>query len=312
WGPLSSAMTATVRASLSAGRITGWHYEVWSQGHTARPGHSGSPGLLAAADLATPSPLLPPTDPPLAGGGGTTRNAVPGYDVGPRFVAGHRKTDSPLRTSAMRALGAHLNVFAIESFLDELAEAAGADPVRFRLDHLSDPRATHVVSEVARLAGWDEPLPDDTGRGLGYARYKDRGAYCAVVADVEARSEVRVRRLVVVADLGLVVNPDGARNQLEGGATQATSWTIRERVRLDRRRLLSGDWEQYPVLRFSEAPEVVVHLVPSDAPSVGAGEAAQGPTSAAIANAVHRALGVRVRDLPLTAEAVVRAIQESD
>jgi nicotinate dehydrogenase subunit B len=291
--------------------VTGWSYDVWSQGHTARPGYAGSPGLLAGAHLADPLVLPPPTDPPPAGGGGTTRNAVPAYDVGARRIVGHRKTDSPLRTSAMRALGAHLNVFAIESFMDELAEAAGADPVAFRLDHLSDPRAAHVVAEAARLAGWDEPLPEDTGRGLGYARYKDKGAYCAVVADVEVTSEVRVTRLVLVADVGRVVNPDGARNQLEGGATQATSWTLKERMPLDRRRLLGTDWETYPVLRFSETPEVTVHLVDSDAPSTGAGEAAQGPTSAAIANAVHRALGVRVRDLPITPDAVVRAIEST-
>ncbi|NPD04217.1 xanthine dehydrogenase family protein molybdopterin-binding subunit [Nocardioides sp. zg-1308] len=312
WGPLAPAMTATVRARLDGRRITGWSYDVWSQGHTARPGYAGNPGLLAGGDLARPVPLPPATDPPSAAGGGTTRNAVPGYDVGPRRVVGHRKTDSALRTSAMRALGAHLNVFAIESFMDELADAAGVDPVSFRLDHLTDPRARHVVAEAARLAGWDEALPEDTGRGLGWARYKDRGAYCAVVADVEVTGEVVVTRLLVVADVGRVVSPDGARNQLEGGATQATSWTLKERMPFDRRRLLGTDWEAYPVLRFSEAPEVSVHLVDSDAPSTGAGEAAQGPTSAAIANAVHRALGVRVRDLPLDAAAIVRAIDQSD
>ena len=312
WGPLSSAMTATVRASLDGGRIAGWTYDVWSQGHTARPGYAGNPGLLAGAYLAAPVPLPPPTDPPLTGGGGTTRNAVPAYDVGPRRVTGHRKTDSPLRTSAMRSLGAHLNVFAIESFMDELAAVAGADPVTFRLDHLTDPRARHVVAEAARLSGWGEELPEDTGRGLAYARYKDRGAHCAIVADVEVTSEVVVTRLLVVADVGRVVNPDGARNQLEGGATQATSWTLKERMPFDRRRLLGTDWEAYPVLRFSEAPEVSVHLVDSDAPSTGAGEAAQGPTSAAIANAVHSALGVRVRDLPLDSAAIVRAIEQSD
>lgn len=312
WGPLSSAMTATVRAGLDGARITGWSYDVWSQGHTARPGYAGHPGLLAGADLAVPVPLPPATDPPQAAGGGTMRNSVPAYDVGARRILGHRKTDSPLRTSAMRALGAHLNVFAIESFMDELAEAAGLDPVAFRLDHLADPRARHVVAEAARLAGWDEELPDDTGRGLAYARYKDRGAHCAIVADVEVTIEVVVKRLVVVADIGRVVNPDGARNQLEGGATQATSWTLKERMAFDSRRLLGTDWETYPILRFSETPEVSVHLVDSDAPSTGAGEAAQGPTSAAIANAVHRALGVRVRDLPLDAAAIVRAIEATD
>ena len=122
-----------------------------------------------------------------------------------------------------------------------------------------------------------------------------------------------MRRLTVAVDVGLVVNPDGVRNQIEGGAVQATSWTTKERVRFDRRRVVSDDWETYPILRFSEAPRVDVHLLDRpDQPSLGAGEAAQGPTAAAIANAVPAALGVRVRDLPITAEAVVRAIEESE
>ncbi len=309
WGPLSSAMTATVSATLTDGRIAGWSYDVWSQGHTSRPGYRGAPGLLAGAHLAEPVALPPPTDPPPAAGGGTTRNATPIYTVGPLRVTGHRLSQTPFRSSAMRALGAYLNVFAIESFVDELATAAGADPVQFRLDHLDDPRATRVVETAARLAGWEQALPDDTGLGLGFARYKETGAWCAVVAEVEVTSDVRVRGLTVVADIGTVVNPDGARSQLEGGATQATSWTVRERVRFDRRRITSDDWEQYPILRFTKTPRVDVHLVDSDEPSVGAGEAAQGPTAAAIANAVHNALGVRVRDLPLDGAAVIRAIE---
>jgi CO/xanthine dehydrogenase Mo-binding subunit len=312
WGPLSPAMTSTVSAGLAGGRIAGWSYDVWSLGHSARPGYRGVPGLLAAAHLETPVPLPAPTDPPLPAGGGTTRNAVPIYDVGPRRVAGHRRVDSPFRTSAMRALGAYLNVFAIESFMDELALEADADPVDFRLAHLSDPRARHVVAEAARLSDWSAPLPEDVGRGLGFARYKDKGAYCAVVAEVAVESAVAVRRLTVVADIGLVVNPDGARNQLEGGATQSVSWTTKERVRFDRRRITTSDWELYPILTFRESPVVDVHLVDSTDPSVGAGEAAQGPTAAAIANAVHAALGVRVRDLPLDADAIVRAIEAQE
>ena len=311
WSPLSPAMTATISATTQGSRIVAWEHDVWGLGHTSRPGYRGAPGLLAGADLAEPVPLPPPTDPPLARGGGTTRNAMPIYDVGPRRVRGHRREQTPLRTSAMRALGAYLNVFAIESFLDELAGLLGVDPVQLRLDHLSDPRAVHVVETAARLGGVAEPLPDDVGRGLGFARYKDKGAYCAVVAEVAVHAEVRVRRLTVVADVGTAVNPDGARNQLEGGATQAASWTVAERVRFDRTRITSDDWESYPVLRFGATPRVEAHLVESDAPSTGAGEAAQGPTAAAIANAVHRALGVRVRDLPLDAAAVVRAIEAS-
>jgi CO/xanthine dehydrogenase Mo-binding subunit len=161
------------------------------------------------------------------------------------------------------------------------------------------------------LADWERRRKDRTdsvGYGIGFARYKDRGAYCAVVAEIEAVSAVRVRRLAIAVDVGLVVNPDGVRNQIEGGAVQATSWTIKERVRFDRRRITSSDWESYPILRFSEVPALDVALMSRpDEPSVGAGEAAQGPTAAAIANAVADALSVRVRNLPITSEAILAA-----
>jgi nicotinate dehydrogenase subunit B len=285
---------------------------VWSQGHTSRPGYAGQPGLLATAHREGGTPLPPSVDPPPAAGFGSLRNAVPIYDVGPRRVVGHRVTESPLRASAMRSLGAFLNVFAIESFVDELAAEAGLDPVDFRLAHLDDARARAVLELAAARGDWGEPLPESAGRGIGFARYKATGAWCAVVAEVEVETEVRVRRLTVAADIGLVVNPDGARNQLAGGAVQATSWTTVERVRFDRRRITSTDWESYPILRFPAAPRVDVHLVDSDAPPLGAGEPAQGPTAAAIANAVHDALGVRVRDLPLNAEAIVSAIESEE
>jgi CO/xanthine dehydrogenase Mo-binding subunit len=217
--------------------------------------------------------------------------------------------DSSIRSSALRALGAYLNVFAIESFVDELAVLTGADPVEYRLRHLSDERARTVLTSAAEAAGWGRSLPEGTGLGIGLARYKGRGAYCAVVAEVEAETDVRVRRLTVAVDVGRVINPDGVRFQIEGGAIQATSWTTKERVRFDRRRITSDDWESYPILRFSEVPEVDVHLLDRpDLPSVGAGEAAQGPTAGAIANAVTAAVGVRVRDLPITVEAVTAAI----
>src|SRR3954447_16034770 len=305
-------MTATVSARLVEGRIAGWAYDVWSQGHTSRPGYAGQPGLLATAHRDGGAPLPPAADPPAAAGFGSLRNATPPYDVGARRITGHRVTAAPLRTSAMRALGAFFNVFAIESFMDELAADAGLDPVDFRLAHLTDPRGRGVIELAAREAGRGEGLPGSVRRGLGFSRYKDKGAWCAAVAEVEAESEVRVRRITVAADLGLVINPDGARNQLSGGAMQSTSWTTIERVRFDRRRVTSADWESYPILRFPAAPRVDVHLVASGQPPLGAGEAAQGPTAAAIANAVHAALGVRIRDLPLTSEAIIRTIESKE
>jgi CO/xanthine dehydrogenase Mo-binding subunit len=313
WSPLSSAMVADVEATLdAAGRLGSWRYDVWSQGHTARPGYAGVPGLLAATTLARPATYPAPVDPPLANGAGSTRNALPGYELPNRRVTGHRLLRTPIRSSAMRSLGAHLNVFAIESFMDEAALAAGADPVEFRLAHLGDERGRRVLRMAADAAGWGGALPDGTGRGIGYARYKGSGAWCAVVAEVEAEHEVRVRLLTVAIDVGRVVNPDGVRNQVEGGAVQSASWTLVERVRFDRRRITSVDWETYPILPFSRVPEVRVEIAPGDGnPSVGAGEAAQGPTAAAIGNALAAAAGVRVRNLPLTTEAVIEAI-ESD
>jgi nicotinate dehydrogenase subunit B len=313
WAPFSSAMVADVAATVdAAGRLASWTYDVFSQGHSARPGYAGVPGLLAATTLAEPADYPAPVDPPPANGAGSTRNALPGYDLPNRRVTGHRLTRTPLRSSALRSLGAYFNVFAIESFLDEAAGVAGADPLEFRLAHLSDQRGRRVLELAATAAGWGRAVPDGTGLGLGYGRYKGTGAWCAVVAEVEAEADIRVRRLWTAVDVGRVVNPDGVRNQIEGGAVQATSWTLLERVRFDRRRVTSTTWESYPILPFSRVPEVTVEIAPGDGnPSVGAGEAAQGPTAGAIGNALAAAVGVRVRDLPLTPEAVVRAIERT-
>ncbi|MBU2670337.1 molybdopterin-dependent oxidoreductase [Actinoplanes bogorensis] len=309
WAPFGSAMTADVAATLSPeGLLSSWEYDVYSQGHTARPGYAGVPGLLSATLLDPPAIYPAAVDPPAAAGAGSTRNALPGYDLPRRRITGHRLIESPIRSSAMRGLGAYLNVFAIESFLDEASAAAGRDPLEFRLAHLSDPRGRRVLETAAEAAGWGRPRDDGVGLGLGYARYKGRGAYCAVVAEVEAETEVRVRRLHIAVDVGLVVNPDGVRNQIEGGATQSASWTLVERVRFDRRQVTSDTWESYPILRFSQTPAIDVTVIDSAEPSLGAGEAAQGPTAAAIANAVAAAIDVRVRDLPLTTEAIIAAI----
>jgi nicotinate dehydrogenase subunit B len=310
WSPFGSAQVVDLAAGLDgSGRIVTWAADIWSQGHTARPGYAGAPGLLAAAHLAAPHPLPAAVDPPPERGAGSARGAVPTYDLPVRRIRGHRLTEVALRTSSLRSLGAFTNVFAIESFVDELAVATGNDPVDYRLAHLSDQRGRAVLETVAEQAGWaGRTRGGDVGTGVAVARYK-KGGWCAVVAEVEAVTDVRLRRLVLAAEVGAVVHADGVRNQIEGGAVQAASWTLKERVRFDRCRVTSVDWETYPVLRFSEVPQVeVVLLDRPDLPSVGAGEIAAGPTAAAIGNALADAVGVRVRDLPLTAERVVAAL----
>lgn len=313
WAPLGPAMAVDLTAGLDAdGRIVSWRHDTWSPGHSTRPGYADeSSGLLAAAHLDGGEPLVPAVDPPLPAAG-SARNAVPYYDIARRSVTAHRLLDMPLRTSALRSLGAHLNVFAIESLIDELAERAVRDPVDYRLAHLSDPRARAVIERAAQAAGWREwRRRDSFGHGIAFARYKNVGAYCAVVAEVSAVSALRVHRLMLAVDVGQVINPDGVRNQLEGGAVQSTSWTLREQVRFDARRVTSTDWRSYPILRFSEIPAVDVELIDRPAlPSLGAGEAAQGPTAAAIANALRDALGVSVRDLPITSERIISALNE--
>jgi nicotinate dehydrogenase subunit B len=204
-------------------------------------------------------------------------------------------------------------VFAIESFMDELAAAAGADPVRFRLAHLTDLRARRVLTEAADMAGWDtRGHRDGIGYGAGVARYSGVAGYCAAVAEVEAVADIRVRRLWLAVDVGRVINPDGVINQVEGGAVQSASWTLSEQVRFDREKITSVGWDSYPILRFTQTPEVMVHIMdePGEA-ETGAGEVAQGPVAGAIGNAVGDAVGVRVRDLPLTRERVTRAIEGS-
>ncbi len=309
--PFGAAMTMRLQAELSAaGEVAAWRHEIWSNGHVARPGRAATPVLLAGYELAQPFPRHPSQDPPLAAGGGAQRNAVPIYDFAAQHIVLNRVLAMPLRTSAMRSLGAIGNVFAIESFMDELAVATGQDPLAFRLRHLRDDRARAVLERAAGMAGWGHaPIVEGRGRGIAMARYKNTGAYCAVVAEVDVTVEPRATQLWIAADVGEVVNPDGVSNQIEGGAIQATSWTLKEAVGFSRAEVTSGAWDTYPILRFSEVPHVDVEIIARpDALPLGAGEASQGPTAAAIANAVSAALGVRVRQLPITRERIIAAM----
>jgi len=311
WAPLGACQAVDIEADLDEkGEIVAWRHDVWGNGHVSRPGRGKTPTLQAAWQLAKPFPRSVAVNPPLAGGGGSERNATPLYDFPAWRITNHRLLTMPIRTSSLRSLGAFANVFAIESFMDELAAERGDDPVAFRLRHLKDPRARAVLEAAARRAGWSGwKKRDGAGHGIGFARYKGAGAYCAAVAEVEGEADIRVCRLVLAVDVGEVVNPDGVINQMEGGAVQATSWVLKEAVRFDHRRIASATWETYPILRFSEVPAVEVEIIARpDEKTLGAGEAAHGPVAGAIANAVFDALGVRVRDLPITRERIVAAM----
>ena len=310
--PYGSAMVGTVRAALDAsGAIAAWQYEVWSGTHSSRPGRAGN--LLAAWFLDPPFALPKPQPIPQPEGGGD-RNAIPLYRIPQLRVVHHFVPALPLRVSALRSLGAYANVFAIESAIDELALAAQADPVEFRLRHLDDPRARAVVATAAERFGWSRFAKSaGRGRGFAFARYKNLAAYAAVALEVAVDREsgrIDVLRVVCTVDSGDAVNPDGIRNQMEGGIVQSLSWTMYEAVAYDRDRVASRDWNGYPIVRFESAPRSLdVHVVTHPgAPFLGTGEAAQGPTAAALANAVADATGARFRDLPLTRQRIAAAL----
>ncbi|PYM18224.1 MAG: aldehyde dehydrogenase [Candidatus Rokuibacteriota bacterium] len=314
WEPYGSAMVMKLAGGIDAqGQVVSWSHELWSHPHSTRPGSTPGVNLLAARHLANPlDPGLPPDVPQPSGG--SDRNAIPLYDFGNVKVVKHYIPESPLRTSALRTLGGYANVFALESFVDEVALAAGVDPVEFRLRHTTDPRARAVIEAAARKAGWQPGTRGDgaRGRGFAFARYKNLACYVAMAADVEverATGRVRVTRAIAAVDAGQIVNPDGVVNQIEGGIIQSASWTLKESVRFDRTRVTTRSWADYPILRFDEVPEVDVVLV--DRPGerfLGVGEGAQGPAAAAIANAVANATGKRLRDLPLTPERLKQAL----
>jgi nicotinate dehydrogenase subunit B len=314
WEPYGPAMMMRAKAALGAdGKIADWEYEVWSNSHSTRPQSTSGTNVLAAWYLTEPQKMGPPTSPPQPAGGGD-RNAIPLYDFPSQRVIHHFVQDMPIRVSALRTLGAYANVFALESFMDELAAAAGADPVAFRLAHMTDPRARAVIEAAAKKAAWKEGEKGDgtRGRGIAFAKYKNLACYVAVVAEVEvdrSSGAVRVPRTWAAVDSGLIINPDGLINQIEGGIVQSVSWTLKEEVRFDRSGILARDWETYPILTMPEAPAVEIELInrPSERP-LGAGEGSQGPAVAAVANAFANATGKRMRHLPLDPARVKAAL----
>jgi nicotinate dehydrogenase subunit B len=295
WEPYGSAMIMEAAALLdNEGRITSWQYDLWSDTHSIRPGGNAN-NLLTAQHYATPLKESSRFS------NGANRNAEPYYSIPNQRVDAHF-FKGPLRTSALRSLGAYANIFAIESFMDELAEKAGKDPFTFRIMHLQDERAKAVIQKLQEMISSIQ-LPANTGIGIAFSRYKNSASYCAIAAQVHVlptTKEIQIQKMWSAIDSGEVINLDGVINQTEGGMIQSASWTLMEQVKFDAQHVSSRDWVSYPIMRFSQVPEVEVAVLnqPNEK-AMGAGEAAQGPAAAAIANAVYKACGKRLRHLPL-------------
>ncbi len=312
--PFGSAGLIEIRAGVDAdNKISNWNVDIWSHSHLNRPGSVPGVNLLGAWQIEEAWPRPISQDLPLPNGGGH-RNAVVIYDLAHQKINYHFIEKSPIRTSALRSLGSYLNIFAIESFMNELAEKSGIDPIEFRLNHLKDQRAIAVIKKVVQASNYgNQTLAEGTqGLGIGFGRYKNTAGYCAVIALIRVTEKIQVEKIWAAVDVGLIVNPDGLKNQIEGGIIQAISWTLKEHVQWNEEGLTTYDWDTYPILNFDEVPEIELHFIEQpDQASLGAGEIAAGPVPAAIGNALAHAIGIRARHLPLSPERLTQLIMDT-
>ena len=299
WEPYGTAMIMELQAGLDGkGKIRGWKYDLWSDGHSTRPGRN--PENLLPARYLDQGYKAP------AGGfkGGAIRNSMPLYAIDNLKIESHIFR-GPLRKSALRSLGAYANIFAIESFMDELAVKAKLHPVDFRLMHLNNKRAEECLQKIKANTSAVSPGKRE-GLGYAFSQYKNSASYFAVAVHVHVdpkSGKPQIKKMWGVIDSGEAINPDGLKNQTEGGMIQSASWTLLEEVTFDKDHITSLDWYSYPVLRYQDIPEVEVEVIDRvDEPPLGAGEAAQGPAAAAICNAIFNATGIRVRELPVNSD----------
>lgn len=312
--PVGTAMAVSIEAELTAdNRIAAVWMEARGDTHRGRPRkgpNRAGPARLAANWLReTDVPEFVP-EPNMNRHAGLHRNLDPVYDVGEKRLIKALVPDLPLRTSALRCLGAPANILAIESMMDELADRADVDPITFRLQHLKDPRAQAVLERLRRLLPDAPSRGNGAGLGIAYAQYKNSMTRVGIAVDlsVDEFGATRLEHVWLVADGGRVVDPDGFRAQLEGGVLQGASWALHEKVQWgpDGRETL--DWDSYPVLRFHNIPKIAVEIISSfQEKSVGAGEASPGPTVAAIANGIFAATGLRLRRMPFDQDAIMQA-----
>jgi CO/xanthine dehydrogenase Mo-binding subunit len=310
YAPVGTAMLMELSAELDAsGRLVDYSAEIWNTAHTGARGTAVAESALEGYTAPPPAPQrLMPDGTRFSGG---LLNASPSYEIEATRTLEHVIAPTPVRTSSLRSLGGAPNTFASESFVDELAAVAGQDPLAYRLSMLAEPRGRAVLTRLSEMCSWSRRWEAGTGRGLGlaYDRHRGRGAMVACAAEVEVDTEVKLVKLWCVCDGGLIINPDGARNQIEGGMIMAASWTLKEQVKLGGEGITSTTWDDYPILRFSEVPPIDIEIIDTgDQRPCGLGEVSQGPVMAAIANAVAHALGARIRDLPMTRAKIAAAL----
>jgi len=311
WDPKGPPQLLDMSGAVDAsGNILNWRADMWIPQTT-----KGMPDIPLLAPEAAGLDDVRGLNPGLI-----SQNGDPPYAATRVQVVAHWLKDTPLRPAPLRSPGKPANCFAVESFIDELAAAAGLDPVEFRLRGLKDPRGIEVIKRMAALMKWQSrPSPSSEqgsaiayGRGIAYVHYKHSETYVAMGMDVAVErgsGRINVERVVCAHDCGQIINPDGVRAQVEGSILQTLSRVLKEEVKFDRSRVLNVDWSTYPILTFSEAPKLEIELIdrPTE-PPLGAGEAACAGVGAALGNAVFDAIGARLRVVPFTPDRVRMAL----
>tara|TARA_Y100000590_G_scaffold348397_2_gene399395 strand:- start:3469 stop:5559 length:2091 start_codon:yes stop_codon:yes gene_type:complete len=308
WSPLAPAMITTINAKVQDSQISSFDINIKSPPHVKRPAGKNAEYLLAASHIKKPFNAPDPIDTPLDSGGAADRNSKPLYNIPNIRITKQIIYDLPWRTSAMRGLGAFVNVYAIETLMDDIAISKDLDPLEFRIMHTDDKRIIDTITKVAELSNWGQNRPGYQ-KGLAFSRYKNSGAYCALVAEIKIDEHIELANAWAVVDAGEVISSDGIKNQIEGGIVQASSCTLIEEVTFDGEIITAKDWETYPILKFNQTPNINIEVIDRpDMPFLGVGEAAHGPTAAAISNAFNISTGIRLTQLPLTRERIIASI----
>jgi nicotinate dehydrogenase subunit B len=313
WEPKGPAQLEEVKAAVDGdGKLVAWDFVDYDQPWTA----SGSTLLLASLQVG-----MKPNNPGGVNGfqSGGELYEVPNQKIVIEYVNWHFPEPIPLRTSNLRAPGSTARCFASEGLLDEIAADLKVDPVDYRLRHMSEARGIDCLKAAADKAKWQKrpsPAPAQSGevaKGRGVALTRHSDVYVAAVADVEvnrASGQVAVKRIVCAHDCGLMINPDGVANQVEGNVVQGVSRALLEEVTYDEKGVTSLDWKGYPILRFPDMPDVEVVLINRpEMAALGAGEPSTVPITAAIANAIFDATGARMREAPFTPKRVLAALK---
>ena len=313
WEPYGSASLNKLTGVINdKGKIIYWSNEVFSDTYMTRPSNTELDNFISYK-LVNNHFVKRKSTPKTNAHMGIHRNLDPLYDFGETRLVKNLVHDLPLRTSALRTLGAFSNVVALECFINEIAKTKNIDPFEIRINHLSDERAIGVIKNL-RDQMTKEIQKEGLHRGIGFSRYKNSAAFCAVGVELKVNDDLEIKLINawISVDAGEVAYEDGIKAQVEGGFIQAASWSLYEEVKFDTKEIISIDWDTYKIIGFDNIPNIKTDVLDKEGlPYLGVGEVVAGPTGAAISNAISDALGQTIKTMPFTKEIITKELLET-